>query len=47
MSMEEKVSSLKVLLANGVSPAMATPLEHDSYRVNTAVIPQLVAFLLR
>lgn len=46
MLMEEKVSSLKVLLANGVSPAMATPLEHGSYRVNTDVIPQLVAFLL-
>ncbi len=25
---------------------MATPLERDSYRVNTAVIPQLVDFLL-
>jgi Tfp pilus assembly PilM family ATPase len=44
--MKTKVLDLRKKLANGVSPAMATPLEHDSYRVNTAVIPQLVDFLL-
>ena len=45
-SMKSKVSRLKAKLSNGVTPAMATPLESDSYRVNTAVIPQLVDFLL-
>ncbi len=45
-SMKAKVSSLKAKLSNGVTPAMATPLESDSYRVNAAVIPQLVDFLL-
>ena len=45
-SMKAKVSSLKAKLSNGVTPAMATPLKSDSYRVNTAVIPQLVDFLL-
>jgi dihydrodipicolinate synthase/N-acetylneuraminate lyase len=44
--MKAKVSSLKAKLSNGVTPAMATPLKSDSYRVNTAVIPQLVDFLL-
>lgn len=37
---------LRLKLANGVSPAMATPLEANGYTVNTAVIPQLVNFLL-
>jgi dihydrodipicolinate synthase/N-acetylneuraminate lyase len=44
--MKDKVKHLKEKLANGVSPAMATPLEIDSYSVNIAVIPQLVDFLL-
>jgi len=44
--MEAKISSLKEKLSNGVSPAMATPLEEGSYRVKLAVIPQLVEFLL-
>lgn len=44
--MNEKILDLKKKLANGVSPAMATPLEQDSYRVNAPVIPQLVDFLL-
>ncbi len=44
--MNAKVLSLKAKLSNGVSPAMATPLDSDSYRVNTAVIPLLVDFLL-
>jgi dihydrodipicolinate synthase/N-acetylneuraminate lyase len=44
--MKAKVSSLKAKLSNGVMPAMATPLKSDSYRVNTAVIPQLIDFLL-
>jgi dihydrodipicolinate synthase/N-acetylneuraminate lyase len=44
--MQVKILSLKEKLSNGVSPAMATPLESGSYRVNTAVIPQLIDFLL-
>lgn len=46
MSMMAKVWSLKGKLSGGVTPAMATPLESDSYFVDTAVIPQLVDFLL-
>ena len=46
MSIETRIKSLKAGLANGVSPAMATPLKRDSYRVNVAVIPHLVDFLL-
>lgn len=44
--MREKIEALRVKVANGVSPAMATPLFADGYTVNTAVIPQLVNFLL-
>lgn len=41
-----KIAALKSALAFGVAPAMATPLLPDSYTVNTAVIPQLIDFLL-
>lgn len=41
-----KVEALKLQLENGVSPAMATPLLADGYTVNTAVIPDLVDFLI-
>ena len=44
--MKEKIAQLKQTLAGGVTPAMATPLHEGSYEVNTAVIPQLVDFLL-
>lgn len=44
-TMKSKVASLRERLANGVSPAMATPLLNNSYQVNLAVVPQLVAFL--
>ncbi|MCA9957506.1 MAG: dihydrodipicolinate synthase family protein, partial [Anaerolineales bacterium] len=37
---------LKQALMYGVAPAMATPLQTDGYTVNTAVIPDLVEFLL-
>jgi len=43
---ESKVSILKSKLMHGVTPALATPLESDGYTVNTAVIPQLVEFLI-
>lgn len=42
----EKVETLKLKLQHGVSPAMATPLLADGYTVNTAVIPDLVDFLI-
>ncbi len=44
--MKSKIGALKAKLKDGVSPAMATPLLADGYTVNTAVIPQLVNFLL-
>ena len=44
--MQTKIANLKTKLKDGVSPAMATPLLADGYTVNTAVIPQLVSFLL-
>lgn len=44
--MQTKIAELKENLKDGVSPAMATPLLADGYTVNTAVIPQLVNFLL-
>ncbi len=44
--MQEKIAALKAKLQNGVTPAMATPLQKDGYTVNRAVIPQLVDFLL-
>jgi N-acetylneuraminate lyase len=43
--MRTKIASLKRELRFGTTPAMATPLDDDGYRVNTAVIPQLVEFL--
>lgn len=44
--MEGKIAWLKSELTNGVAPAMATPLLADGYTVNTAVLPDLVDFLL-
>ena len=44
--MQTKIADLKTKLKDGVSPAMATPLLADGYTVNTAVVPQLVNFLL-
>ncbi len=44
--MEAKIEKLKHALSGGVTPAMATPLNENNYGVNTAVIPQLVAFLI-
>ncbi len=44
--MKDKIAALKVILSGGVAPAMATPLLPNSYDVNTAVIPELVEFLL-
>jgi len=41
-----KIATLKKRLKNGVSPALATPLLADGVTVNTAVLPQLVNFLL-
>jgi dihydrodipicolinate synthase/N-acetylneuraminate lyase len=43
---KREVEILRSKLANGVTPAMATPLHDDGYRVNTAVVPQLVEFLI-
>lgn len=40
------MDELKARLTPGVSPAMATPLNADGHTVNTAVVPQLVDFLL-
>ncbi len=44
--MQEEILILKQKLTNGVSPAMATPLDNDSNRVNVALIPDLVDFLI-
>ena len=44
--MNTKIQQLKQQLYGGVAPAMATPLQADGYSVNTAVIPQLVDFLI-
>ena len=43
---QNKVAALKERLRGGVSPAMATPLLANGETVNTAVIPDLVNFLL-
>ena len=40
------ISALKQTLRGGVSPAMATPLVPGTHTVNTAVVPQLIDFLL-
>ena len=45
-SMRNKISSLKSRLSGGVSPAMVTPLEPDSYCVDTTAVPLLVDFLI-
>ena len=42
----ERISLLKRQLGGGVSPAMATPLVAGTHSVNTAVVPQLVDFLI-
>ena len=44
--MKTKIANLKSKLMSGVTPAMATPIAADGYTVNTAVIPQLVDFLI-
>lgn len=44
--MQTKIAELKQSLSGGVTPAMATPLHDKTYEVNTAVIPQLVDFLI-
>ena len=44
--MKSKIAALKSKLQFGVSPAMATPVLDDGVTVNTAVIPQLVQFLI-
>ncbi len=46
MNHETSIHSLKSRLTGGVTPAMATPVQADGYRVNTAVLPQLVNFLI-
>lgn len=44
--MKTKIAALKSRLQQGVSPAMATPLQEDGYRVNLPILPQLVNFLI-
>ncbi|GJM41517.1 MAG: 4-hydroxy-tetrahydrodipicolinate synthase [Ardenticatenaceae bacterium] len=44
--METKIGELKKKLRGGVAPAVATPLLADGETVNTAVLPQLINFLL-
>ena len=44
--MKSKIQTLKSKIQHGVSPAMATPVLADGVTVNTAVIPQLVQFLV-
>jgi dihydrodipicolinate synthase/N-acetylneuraminate lyase len=46
MTLEQRIATLKTKLRGGVAPAMATPLVPGSHSVNTAVVPQLVDFLL-
>jgi dihydrodipicolinate synthase/N-acetylneuraminate lyase len=46
MEITGKIAWLKEKLRGGVAPAMATPVLDDGVTVNTAVIPQLVDFLL-
>ena len=45
MNTKSKIAELKASLENGVTPAMATPLQADGYSINEAVVPQLVDFL--
>lgn len=42
----EPITTLKQTLRGGVAPAMATPLVPGTHTVNTAVVPQLIDFLL-
>ena len=42
----DSIPTLKQTLRGGVAPAMATPLVPGTHTVNTAVVPQLVNFLL-
>ena len=42
----EPITTLKQTLRGGVAPAMATPLVPGTHTVNTAVVPQLMDFLL-
>lgn len=44
--MNDTIADLKSKLRDGVTPALATPLQADGYTVNTAVIPYLVDFLI-
>jgi dihydrodipicolinate synthase/N-acetylneuraminate lyase len=44
--MHDKIAVLHGQLAAGVLPAMATPLHENGYTVNTAVVPDLVDFLI-
>lgn len=46
MIVNERIGKLKRALRHGVTPAMATPLAADGVRVNTAVLPTLVDFLV-
>ena len=43
---EAKIAQLKERLRGGVSPALATPVLADGVTVNTAVLPDLINFLL-
>lgn len=44
--MQSKIQNLQSKIYNGVIPAMATPLDEHGYRVNTAVLPALIDFLI-
>lgn len=44
--MDAKIAELKNKLRGGVAPALATPVLEDGETVNTAVLPQLINFLL-
>lgn len=46
MNIETQIATLKAKFKDGVAPAMATPLQADGYRINKAVVPQLVDFLI-
>lgn len=46
MSTNIKITALKANLENGVTPAMATPLQANGYHINETAVPQLVNFLI-
>ncbi len=46
MEITEKIAWLKGKLRGGVAPALATPVLADGMTVNTAVVPDLIDFLL-